>query len=358
MEMNSTDNAVNLDHLKRKIYQTTLFIATLVLLFVWGLSIRNGTLGQGESFLFPFFSLFCAGSLIIFKIKGVRYLMLFEKIALGLAFLYFLTHFTLEIRIGLSEPALDYRKFLLWIPVLYVFSFLMFPAKQAIRWSLFYIVCIIIVGIFYCFKKSGADGLGNDVMLLAQIYGSGVLYISLLYAIAKLKEKYLEAEIRSDMMSTLANTDMLTGAFSRAKIEEYLDRHINIHDKPPSVMMLDLDKLKYINDTYGHNAGDYVLKRTVQILRANLRDSDWLGRIGGDEFLLVCPSTDQTSAKGLAQRLENAITDAKFEFIGHLSISIGVATYHEDDTPRELIDRADTEMYAHKKNKVHAKEDQ
>ncbi len=126
-------------------------------------------------------------------------------------------------------------------------------------------------------------------MTLVQIYGSGLIYVSLLYTISKLKEKYIEAEVRSDMLSTIANTDMLTGALSRAKIEKYLDYHImniDLHKKPLSVMVLDVDKLKDINDTFGHNAGDYALKRTVELLYANLRDNDWLGRIGGDEFLV------------------------------------------------------------------------
>ncbi len=115
--------------------------------------------------------------------------------------------------------------------------------------------------------------------------------------------------------------------------------------------MLDLDKLKQTNDTYGHSTGDYVLKRTVELLRSNLRDEDLLGRIGGDEFLLICPNTDPKQAELLADRLEKTISDAEFDKIGKTSISIGIATYQTGDTPLLLINRADSKMYSHKKNK-------
>lgn len=347
--MENSDNIANFDLLKIKIYTRTMFVAALVIVLVWGLSTYNGTLDRFESHLYTFFTSFCLVSLMVFKVQGLRFLRLFENIALGLVFFYFLLQYIVEIKAGLSAPALDFRKFLLWIAILYVFSFLMFPARQALQWSSLYLISISIIGIYYGFQKIGAAGLGDDILVLVQIFGSGVIYVSLLYAISMIKEKYIEAEIRSDMMSAIANTDMLTGAHSRVKIEEYLDIHISVQKKPLSVLLLDLDKLKDINDTYGHSAGDYVLKRTVELLRSNLRESDWLGRIGGDEFLLVCPSTDLAHAKNLAKRLERTISEAEFKNVGDLTISVGVSTSQPGDTSKMLIDRADIEMYSHKK---------
>jgi len=159
-------------------------------------------------------------------------------------------------------------------------------------------------------------------------------------------------------MSALANTDMLTGALSRLKIEEYLDNYIvniHIHKKPLSVLVIDLDNLKPVNDTFGHKAGDYALQRTVELLRSNLRDDDLLGRIGGDEFLAICPNAGLKRAKSLAQRLEKTISNAKFDNLGNLTISVGAASYQEGDTSLTLINRADAKMYFYKKKKPLAK---
>lgn len=348
------DKADYFTKMKIQIYQRTLFIAVFVIVFAWGLSIHKSTLTGLDPFILPFFLLFCLGSLVLFKIYNIRYLRFFENAGFGLVFLYFLMQFSLEINLAINNPILDFRKFLLWIAILYTFAFLIFPSRQALLWSLFFVFCIFLIGVYYYIMKMNSPLIGNDIPLLAQIYGSGLIYISLLYAIAKLKEKYTESEIRSNILNTLANTDTLTGVFSRNKIEEILKHHIEnfkTKRKSLSVMVLDLDKLKYINDTFGHNVGDYALQRTVELLQLNLRENDKLGRIGGDEFLLICPNTDLDQAKLLANRLEKTIADSIFDKFSSLTISIGIAMIEARDTPQSLINRADKEMYFYKKQK-------
>ena len=353
--MKSNFSVDYISYLKTKIYQRTLYIGILVIILVWGLNIANDTIEGFGTFILPFSAFFCFVSLLLFKIYGIRYLKLFEFAGFGFLILFLLLQFIEKIWVGVGKPELEFQKILLWIAILYTFAFLVFPVKLALRWSIAFIFSIVVLGTGYSVVKWGTVGLGSDLLLLAQIYGSGLAYVSLLYATAKLKEKYTEAEIRSDMMSLLANMDALTGALSRNKIEELLNfyiANINSHKQPLSVMIMDLDKLKQINDTFGHDAGDYVLRRTVELLCSNLRDNDSLGRIGGDEFLIVCPNTDLDQVNLLAQRLEKAIADAEFDNIGYRTISVGVATYHQDDTPQLLMKRADTEMYIHKKKKT------
>lgn len=350
--MKNTERVDSLNNLKITIYQRTLSTAALVIISVWGLHAINGTLIGFDQSIYPFFAFFCLLSLALFKIYGTGFLSLFENTGFGLCFVYYLSQFILEIKAGIGNSELDFRNFLLWIAILYTFAFLIFSLRKALWLSLFYIFCIAVAGTYYCIVKWGAAGLGNDILMLTQIYGSGLTYVSLLYAIAKLKEKFIESEIQSGLLSSLANTDMLTGAFSRHKVEKILDYYIaniNIHKKPLSVMLLDLDKLKRINDIHGHHAGDYALRRTVEILKSNLRDNDCLGRIGGDEFLLICPNTDLDNAVLLAQRLENAVSITEFDNIGKITISIGVATYQQGDTSPLLINRADVKMYDIKK---------
>ena len=352
--MTATRPADYLSDLKMKVYQRTLLLATPVVILVW---LLYSFMGQGDVllvYILPFFVVFILGSYLLFRVYGVRFLRPFEFTGFGLVFIYFLAQFTVEIINSYSKPMLDFQKFLLWIAILYTLAFLVFPLKNALQWSGVYMLCIFIVGLWYVVACWGQTRLGNDIQVLVQIYGSGLIYISLLYAIAKLKEKYSEAEIRSELMSSLANLDTLTGAFSRVKIEELLDYYIaNLceNEQSLSVMMLDMDKLKLTNDTFGHEAGDHVLRRTVELFRLNLRKDDALGRVGGDEFLIICPDTNLEQAELLANRLEVNLAAADFGNYGRRTISAGVATWQPSDTAQSLTRRADDAMYVRKKNK-------
>jgi len=353
--MTATHPADYLNDLKMKVYKRTLLIAAVVLSVVWALHINFEPDDWILIFLLPFIVLFIIVSYFMLKTNGVRYLKPFEYTGFGFIFVYFLVQFVIEVMVSYSKSRLDFQKFLLWIAVLYTLAFLVFPLKRALQLSGVYMLCILIIGSWYVVACWGQARLENDIQVLVQIYGSGLIYISLLYAIAKLKDKYSEAEIRSELMSSLANLDTLTGAFSRVKIEELLDYYvanINKDAQPLSIMMLDMDKLKLTNDTYGHEAGDHVLRRTVELLRINLRKEDALGRIGGDEFLLVCPNTSVEQAELLANRLETNVAAAKFGNFGKRTISVGIATWQASDTAQSLIKRADDAMYINKREKL------
>ena len=146
----------------------------------------------------------------------------------------------------------------------------------------------------------------------------------------------------------------MTGAYSRSKSNELLGYYISQAQKQGttfSVIMIDVDKLKYVNDNFGHHMGDEVLCQTVDLLQSNLRENDFLGRWGGDEFLLICPDTDGQKTSLLANRLKQTVVQEDFSAIGNLSISVGVATYHPDETLESLLKRADSTMYLQKKNR-------
>ncbi len=139
MAVDGSDSIGHFAKIKIRIYQRTLLIAVLVILVVWGLSFHNNILTNVEFYIYPFFLLFCLVSLMLFKKHGTRFLKPFENAGFGFVFIYFLLQFSLEISAGIENPALDFRKFLLWIAVLYTFAFLIFPSLKALQWSLFYI---------------------------------------------------------------------------------------------------------------------------------------------------------------------------------------------------------------------------
>jgi len=157
----------------------------------------------------------------------------------------------------------------------------------------------------------------------------------------------------------MAVSDSLTGLYVRryfmVKLQEELlraERYKNIL----SIVMADLDRFKNINDTYGHDAGDRVLKAIGKFLQQNIRDVDVIARYGGEEFVIMIPETTKDAAYILAERLRKQFAELKLENFPQITISLGIATYPFDGTELEdLIKNADAAMYAAKRagrNKV------
>lgn len=150
----------------------------------------------------------------------------------------------------------------------------------------------------------------------------------------------------------LSNTDSLTGLANRQKLSSCMaEAMIRSHqyDLPFSVMLLDLDSFKKVNDTYGHLAGDAVLQALRSIAANALRPQDTPGRWGGEEFLVLLPETEAAEAEALAEKLRSSVGEYEFSDGLHCTISIGVAQMRPGDTPDTLVHRADTALYRAKK---------
>lgn len=164
----------------------------------------------------------------------------------------------------------------------------------------------------------------------------------------------------------LADTDPLTGCFNRRKFFELAEREFNRakrYDQPLSVILMDIDEFKRFNDRFGHRVGDMVLKLVASQCRASLREVDIFGRLGGEEFVVILPETDDKQALIVAKRLCKVIESARLEeqdglfemetgkkYDGEalsVTISVGVATCDESCTSIEtLMDHADRAMYS------------
>ena len=121
--------------------------------------------------------------------------------------------------------------------------------------------------------------------------------------------------------------------------------HARRNNSPLSLIVLDVDKFKQINDTHGHIVGDYALQKLAAILINNLRRTDFLARIGGDEFVIIAPQTTKIEAKKLADRLQRIIADTDFPGLGPISISMGIAQFDFKESMNQLVDRADQALY-------------
>ena len=141
--------------------------------------------------------------------------------------------------------------------------------------------------------------------------------------------------------------DSLTGAFNRRFFDEVLDREVeraHRYAQPLSVIVLDLNGFKAYNDTYGHPAGDEVLREVAHSLTGSVRSADVVARYGGDEFGLILPQADTQAAQRVTQRICTAIHLAQTAVHG-ITLSAGMATLREGMTARDLVAEADRAMY-------------
>ncbi len=150
--------------------------------------------------------------------------------------------------------------------------------------------------------------------------------------------------------------DGLTGVHNKRFFLEFLEREVARalrHARPLTLVMLDLDHFKEINDTFGHLAGDAVLKRVAQAIGGRVRRDELLARYGGEEFAVVLPETDLEGALTFAEKVRSEVERAKFSFDGQdirVTVSVGVSILRSGDDSEALIGAADAELYRAKRD--------
>ena len=151
-----------------------------------------------------------------------------------------------------------------------------------------------------------------------------------------------------------AVTDSLTGLYNRRYFEEYLNKEVRraLRQKQPfSIIGLDLDHLKEINDKYGHAYGDLAIKTVANVLKKNARAIDTAARMGGEEFNVILPGVESEGAMIAAERIRKALEEENLDTIGHITASIGVATFLEhSDNIEDILELTDQAMYTSKRN--------
>jgi diguanylate cyclase (GGDEF)-like protein len=178
-------------------------------------------------------------------------------------------------------------------------------------------------------------------------------------AIRRLRAQLARAQTRIDELQASADTDFLLDIPNRRGFERELRRSIAFikrYHARGALIVLDVDRLKPINDTYGHAAGDQVLKAVVGALLDQVRSSDLIGRLGGDEFALLLWNLTETDARAKAALLEESIDRLSFVFRGHTvtaGVSAGVALLGPHTEVRRALEEADRAMYVRKAQRRH-----
>lgn len=171
-------------------------------------------------------------------------------------------------------------------------------------------------------------------------------------AILGVSRDVTERKRLEDNLHKLAVTDPLTGTFNRRHFMDELHREMGRSDRydiPFSLLMLDIDHFKAVNDRFGHETGDHVLKKLVQLIGERIRVSDVLARWGGEEFMIMLVSTTLPQAAYMAENLLEELRAHPFPEVGSLTVSLGVTQYRNRESSDALLTRVDNLMYQAKR---------
>jgi len=175
----------------------------------------------------------------------------------------------------------------------------------------------------------------------------------LLTAVVRLRNSHDRAQAHVEVMRELALTDVLTGLPNRREVTDRLTSAIALSHRagqPLSVALIDVDRFKAINDRFGHDTGDAVLRRLGELMGLQLRGGDVLGRWGGEEFLLFAPGAPVRAAAELAERVRRTVATHAFAHGEPVTISLGLAQCSAEDDLAALVKRADLALYQAKRN--------
>jgi diguanylate cyclase (GGDEF)-like protein len=215
-------------------------------------------------------------------------------------------------------------------------------------------------GYLFVDRRTSTD-LSDNGKRMTPTYDIGILEMllqaaSLIYQNLQLREKLKTLFIRAEKDAV---TDYLTNLFNYRYFKQQLSREFDRARRHKSrfvALMIDIDHFKLYNDTFGHQAGDAVLRNLAAVLKKNTRSSDVVARYGGEEFVIVCPELEKEMGVALGEKLrtmvaQSSITAGKDLPDKKITISVGIAAYPEDgDSPDDLINNADSALYKAKEN--------
>ncbi|MFZ5815194.1 MAG: diguanylate cyclase [Bacillota bacterium] len=246
-----------------------------------------------------------------------------------------------------------------WFSVCLIAVFLVFGPRRATWISVGLYLLVLGLGLTYFVKvrTSGADPV--LIRPLIHLYLANAAFITFLTYYGRVREQFERTHSLARSMADLAHSDPLLGIANRRHMYTIIRQEISLAEdgagKPSILIMFDLDRFKEVNDTYGHDTGDEVLKTVAAVVTQTLRGSDRFGRWGGDEFVVLARVADISQANMLAQRLRDAVHQRLAERLWRVTISLGVAPYHRGDTVESWVKRADQALYRAKeagKNRV------
>jgi diguanylate cyclase (GGDEF)-like protein len=298
-----------------------------------------------DSFLFPLLDiwlLFC----LIYIVITRRFPRTLEIISLSIAIFIYFIWFANTMSYNLQEGSLSggLGEFTNWVPFFFIVVFLIFDQKMGLFVSMVIFSTTVFIGlgmsIFYEQKF-----ILQTYDSLLQFYISNAVYILALYFLQRFKLAFIQKEA----MQHLANTDYLTNLPNRRLVEKRLSENSS-RDMEFSIILFDVDHFKKINDHYGHDIGDQVLKDFATLIQENIRDKDIVGRWGGEEFVIIANDLNAKQAVVFSDRLRKLIEKTTFSHQEKVTASFGVAEYRQKEKIKDVLKRADIALYMAKEN--------
>ena len=178
-----------------------------------------------------------------------------------------------------------------------------------------------------------------------------------LIAMTEAQKRIQRQEVRINELESLSQTDELTGLTNRRGFDEDFRKglaHAKRAQQGGILLMIDLDRFKFVNDTYGHAAGDALLQAVAAVLKADVRETDTVARIGGDEFAVLMPDLDATDGKARADRLASRLNGHMVDYLGsaiRIEASVGMFSYDGTAPASHVLAEADRNMYQEKSSR-------
>jgi diguanylate cyclase (GGDEF)-like protein len=234
-----------------------------------------------------------------------------------------------------------------WVPLIYLLFFFSFKGKVAFNCSLIMYFLTLIPGIYHLVNSPYVSSYSYDTLL--QFYIASFGFIACLYFFQKIFQGSAQLEI--DRYHSI--TDFLTNLPNRRKMDLHIQEEITKANKDNyslSVILFDVDHFKRVNDTYGHNIGDEVLKELAKLITTTLPEQTYFGRWGGEEFIIVAANKNKLAGAKLAENLRIVISEHRFSEVGKVTCSFGVAELEENDLTKDVVKRADEAQYLAKES--------
>lgn len=274
------------------------------------------------------------------------------KIAL---YFYLSVYFQLDIYdILLSAKNPHYALLLIsqFFPVLYLLSHACFSQRSTlIAWINYFIFMSTFLIIFSIYPDRFDKHFTKEVIA---VLISQPIYLGCLHFILQLRRRVSESQTREQTLSSQLVRDPLTSIYNRIAIQKRMEDDAQNPNKPPiAIFVIDIDFFKKVNDTYGHSAGDLVLKKVAQALSSSVRNHDIVARWGGEEFMVIAYHLTDSQARSLGDRLLKSVNSIypSEDSSTYITLSIGMAYRHDSNqTIPELIELADEQVYVAKHN--------
>lgn len=234
-----------------------------------------------------------------------------------------------------------------------IFTYLIFDTRKALLASLIIFAISWGLGLGHIFLAPFETLPGAHLIALIRFEIILLVVIGFVHAQSHFKTAFATSQAEKLLLEKFAYHDALTGLHNRRKLTSVLLEAIEVsnrYKRPLSIILLDIDHFKRINDLYGHDAGDDVLKAFAKLISPLLRTSDVWGRWGGEEFLVICPETRSHAALEVAERLRSSLEHSSLLVEVQVTSSFGVATFSEEGDARFLLKQADDALYEAKRN--------